>query len=761
MAGGNTVTLTFAGDDRNLSRVLAGLNAKTATAGDGMRKFGTVTALAVPALGYTAGAVVGLSGALAVMPSMAFAGALGLGALAIGTQGFGDALSSMDDPAKFAEAIGKLAPEARATAVAIRDLKPQFDGLKTAVQNQLFAGLSTELRDLTGALLPTMQSQLVATAGSLNATAKGFTGWMSAPSTVADINTALDGSRGFLDGILRSLLPVTQAFLDIGVVAAPYVRQMGDALAGAAQRFGDFVARARESGALNDWVAEGLGVFKQLWNVITDLGAVIVNLGLAFESAGLPTTLEMVSGALRRVSEFIRDNSAVMVPLITIVGGLVLAFKGIMAVVGVINAVRSATVLWTAAQWLFNAAMWANPVTWIVIGIIALIAAIVLCIVYWDEIREAAVRAVGWITQKWAEAVAWLTGIWNSIKGAAAAIWGAITAWISNKVAEVIAFIGQLAQIPGRVGAWFGEMKDRAVALALQLVAWVAGLPARIWSGIAALGQLGARVGAWFLQMKDAAVAKASELAGWMRGLPGRIMSALGNLASLLVGAGRDVVNGLWRGIQAGWAWLTGAVRNLAGSLLSAAKGALGIASPSKLFRDEVGRWIPEGLAEGIIRNAGAATDAARQVGADAAAAAAAAAQSAPLTGLGLAAQTVLDRMRSRGSMFEDLTWRGMPDVVGQFNDQLLDMAKAQGVNSGNTAQMQAFLASVSGSSAPRPATSSTAVPALAGVRSSTATSPAPVQVVINVAGSIRSDRELVALIRDEMDRGGFRGVRN
>lgn len=42
----------------------------------------------------------------------------------------------------------------------------------------------------------------------------------------------------------------------------------------------------------------------------------------------------------------------------------------------------------TIGQWLFNAALWACPITWIVMGIIAAVAAIVLMIVYWDKVKK-------------------------------------------------------------------------------------------------------------------------------------------------------------------------------------------------------------------------------------------------------------------------------------------------------------------------------------------------------------------------------------
>jgi hypothetical protein len=43
-------------------------------------------------------------------------------------------------------------------------------------------------------------------------------------------------------------------------------------------------------------------------------------------------------------------------------------------------------------------------------------------------------------------------------------------------------------------------------------------------------------------------------------------------------------------------------------------KSALGISSPSKVMAEEVGRWIPAGIAEGMKRNAGAIFDVAANI---------------------------------------------------------------------------------------------------------------------------------------------------
>ena len=63
---------------------------------------------------------------------------------------------------------------------------------------------------------------------------------------------------------------------------------------------------------------------------------------------------------------------------------------------------------------------------------------------------------------------------------------------------------------------------------------------------------------------------------------------------------GSNIISGIVGGLWGAAGSLFSSLRNLASNALSAAKNALDIGSPSKVFRDEVGKWIPEGIAEGI-----------------------------------------------------------------------------------------------------------------------------------------------------------------
>lgn len=72
---------------------------------------------------------------------------------------------------------------------------------------------------------------------------------------------------------------------------------------------------------------------------------------------------------------------------------------------------------------------------------------------------------------------------------------------------------------------------------------------------------------------------------------------------------GSNICSGIGNGISAGWSWLRSKVSSLAQNLLSAAKSALGIHSPSRLFRDAVGLNIGYGVGEGIEAAEGSVLD--------------------------------------------------------------------------------------------------------------------------------------------------------
>ena len=115
-------------------------------------------------------------------------------------------------------------------------------------------------------------------------------------------------------------------------------------------------------------------------------------------------------------------------------------------------------------------------------------------------------------------------------------------------------------------------------------------LPGQVWNW---LSQVISKAATWASQMAS----KGAEAA---KGLANAVINGLSGLPSRMASIGSDIVQGIWSGISSGWGWLKSKVADLAQSLLNAAKSALGISSPSKEFRDEIGKWLPPGIAEGF-----------------------------------------------------------------------------------------------------------------------------------------------------------------
>ena len=66
---------------------------------------------------------------------------------------------------------------------------------------------------------------------------------------------------------------------------------------------------------------------------------------------------------------------------------------------------------------------------------------------------------------------------------------------------------------------------------------------------------------------------------------------------------GKNIVNGIISGLWEGATWLYRAVRGLISNALWAGEDEAGISSPSKLFADKIGKWIPAGVAMGAEEN--------------------------------------------------------------------------------------------------------------------------------------------------------------
>ncbi len=130
---------------------------------------------------------------------------------------------------------------------------------------------------------------------------------------------------------------------------------------------------------------------------------------------------------------------------------------GLMLMVAWMGLVKGAMLLWQGAIWLVNTALLANPVTWIVIGIVALVAAVAAAIIYWDEWTSALLNseAFQWVSGQLNALSAWFDsmGGWSNMASAA---WDAI---VNIFKSAINGLIEMLNKIPGvQIDAAFGDM---------------------------------------------------------------------------------------------------------------------------------------------------------------------------------------------------------------------------------------------------------------------------------------------------------------
>lgn len=199
--------------------------------------------------------------------------------------------------------------------------------------------------------------------------------------------------------------------------------------------------------------------------------------------------------------------------------------------------------------------------------------------------------------------------------------WGeAFVGWVAPKIPPLLAALGGLLI---DLGAWIGT--TALPAIVSKLLEWGAAFVA--WVGpqipplLLALGGVLLAIGGWIIGTAlPAIVSKLLEwgtafvdwiatdvlpklpgaLAAILSAIGGWVGGAVGELVGMAARLGQSIIDGIVNGIRAGVGAITSAARGAAQSALDAAKAALGVESPSRVFREQVGRMIPAGLIQGM-----------------------------------------------------------------------------------------------------------------------------------------------------------------
>jgi phage-related protein len=197
------------------------------------------------------------------------------------------------------------------------------------------------------------------------------------------------------------------------------------------------------------------------------------------------------------------------------------------------------------------------------------------------------------------------------------------TTWVKTEVPKIIDNIVTFFQeLPGKIWTWLvnvvtnivtwgSDIKSRATSAVSELVSSVVSymqqLPGKIYNAI--IGAV-TQLTTWGSQM----VSKAKTA---VKNVSSTIVNELKSVPSKVTTIGRNIVEGLWNGIKNATSWIRSKVGEFAKGILDGMKSALGIHSPSTLFRDEVGRYIAEGIGVGVTDNADSPIEALKALGND------------------------------------------------------------------------------------------------------------------------------------------------
>lgn len=318
------------------------------------------------------------------------------------------------------------------------------------------------------------------------------------------------------------------------------------------------VARGAQAGLL---IVQGLVTGLQQRSTIALAGhtaAIAVNSAAAKVAAGAQTAWMIATNLLN--GTYIRQAAALVAST-----AAAIAHRAVM-VAGAI-----ATGIMTAAQWALNSALLANPITWIVILIVGLIAVIVLI-----------ATKTTWFQTAWEYA-------WNAIKVAAEWVWNALKVvwdamvaawnWVWNAIKAGIGFI---------VGGWqwlLGVIRSVIDWIKQKFAEFVLGVQI-IWGAVK--------------DVVGKVVGKFREMLNFIGSIPGKVRGWFGDAGRWLYDAGKNIIQGLINGAGS-------LLKNIGNFFLDKIPGwikgpfkkALGIESPSTVFAG-YGKNIGQGLIVGV-----------------------------------------------------------------------------------------------------------------------------------------------------------------
>lgn len=219
------------------------------------------------------------------------------------------------------------------------------------------------------------------------------------------------------------------------------------------------------------------------------------------------------------------------------------------------------------------------------------------------EFLKALPEKIGyWLGFALGSIVKFFIDAWDSVVKFGKDTWDFITVEIPKIIKEVIEWFKKL---PGEIWKWLTdtiknvqnwgkktgeEVQKTGKNFIDNMIKFFKELPNNIWKW---LTEIIDKVKKWAGKMakkaKDMAIEMSENILKTIKELPDKVYEI-----------GRNIIEGIWKGISGAADWLKGKVKGFCDGFLGGFKKALKIDSPSKLFRDEIGKNLALGIGEGF-----------------------------------------------------------------------------------------------------------------------------------------------------------------
>lgn len=241
------------------------------------------------------------------------------------------------------------------------------------------------------------------------------------------------------------------------------------------------------------------------------------------------------------------------------------------------------------AKGLFSAALWASPITWIIAGIVALIASGVWLVRNWDMVVEGLQNLWSWMKDVFSNIVEWVSEKLTQLGEFVSNSLDSVVNWFREKFELVKNFvIWYFTEYPYIVAEKMGELVGHAVNWLSQLpsrfreffssayntaVNWLSRLPGRAAEFLSdmvnraktRLSEFASSMKEWIKTAYDNAVNIVKELpgkiAGFIAEIPGRVRGFIGNVWSAFKEIGSAIPRAIADGFNAALGAVSGAAK--------------------------------------------------------------------------------------------------------------------------------------------------------------------------------------------------------